>query len=162
MTTRTELAQLARPADPFAAIPGAYDEDDYTPQTARKSVVLVEPVQVVTRTKVVDCPAYAWDNSDQPAALELGAAFYSEYRADLDAAAHELIRALLLAEWRRQGRIARLVGEKAFVAVPDGADNYVDDQQRWAVWQTCADQITGAELVFAAGLVDELAAWGDQ
>jgi hypothetical protein len=151
---------ITRPADPFASIPGAYDEDDYTPLTARTTTAPVE--RVITRTRVVDCPAYAWDNSDQPARDELGAAFYSLHRPELDAAAHELIRPLLIAEWRKHGRLCRLVDEAAFVAVPDGVSDYVDDKQRWTVWPTAAGQISGAELVFAAGLIDELAAWGER
>lgn len=113
-----------------------------------------------TRVRVVDCPSYAWDNSDQGARLEISAAFYGLYRADLDAAAHELMRSPLIAEWRKTGRLVRLVDGREFVAATDSApEQVVPDEERWAVWQAAADQITGAELVFAAVLGDEYAAW---
>jgi hypothetical protein len=113
-----------------------------------------------TRTPVLDCPTYAWDESDQAARVDLGA-FYSLYRADLDADAHELIRGHLIALWRRKGVLVRVVDLKAYVAA-EGRPGEPDDEQRWAVWQEAADQITAEELVFAAGLVDEYAAWGDR
>ena len=117
--------------------------------------------QVVTRTRVVDCPSYAWNNSDQVAREELGS-FYGEFHHLLDEAAHELIRPLLIAEWRRTGRLVRLVDEHTFLDGQESPDEFVPDEQRWAVWQAAADQISGAELVFAAGLTDELAAMADR
>lgn len=117
--------------------------------------------EVVTRTKVVDCPSYAWDNSDQAAAHDLGT-FYGLHRPELDGAAHELIRQHLIAGWRRAGRLCRLVDGGEFTRVTDTPDEFVPDEQRWAVWQAAADQITGAELVFAAGLTDELATFNDR
>jgi hypothetical protein len=148
--------------DPFATIPGAYD--DYTPPATKPAVQTpapAAPVRVVTRTKVVDCPSYAWDNSDQAARDELGA-FYGLYSALLDEAAHELIRAHLLGEWRKAGRLARLVDGREFTAVTDTAAEWVPDEQRWAVWQAAADQVSGEELVFAAGLTDELRDFSDR
>lgn len=125
------------------------------------TTTIATPVRVVTRTKVVDCPSYAWDNSDQAARDELGA-FYSLYSALLDEAAHELIRQHLLGEWRKAGRLARLVDGREFTRVTDTPAEYVADEQRWAVWQAAADLVSSEELVFAAGLTDELRDFNDR
>ena len=143
------LRVLSDPQTPVAVVPAVQ-----TPTPAA-------PVRVVTRTKVVDCPTYAWDNSDQAARDELGA-FYSEYSALLDEAAHELIRAHLLAEWRKAGRLARLVDGREFTRVTDTPAEFVPDEQRWAVWQAAADKVSGEELVFAAGLTDEYRDFSDR
>lgn len=160
MTTRTELAQLARPADPFAAIPGAYDEDDYTPQTARPLAVPVEPVQDVppvrTLTQIVDCPACVWNDFG---ATGLDGDFVREWSFALHSAGAELIRPQLTLAWRKRGYHAELVCHHLHKALGEIA---APTEVCHEVWQEAVDQITGAELVFAAGLVDEHAAWGDR
>jgi hypothetical protein len=167
--TTTQLSDKGRngqtapriPDDPFATIPNAYGDDwdvPAAPVTTKPAVQTPPPaaaVPVVTRIKVVDCPSYAWDNSDQAARDELGSAFYGEFSVLLDEAAYEAIRAHLIAGWRRAGRLCRLVDGGEFTRVTDTPDEWVPDEQRWAVWQAAADQISGAELVFAAGLTDE-------
>lgn len=147
--------------DPFALIPGAYGHD-WEQDTPPAVQTPAAPVRVVTRTKVVDCPSYAWDNSDQAAREDINTDFYSLYRPELAAAAHELIRTHLIAEWRKAGRLARLVGDREFTAVTDTPAEFVPDEQRWAVWQAAADKVSGEELVFAAGLADELARFNNE
>lgn len=151
--------------DPFALIPGAYGHDweqDTPPAAVPAAQTPTTQVQVVTRTRVVDCPSYAWDNSDQAAREDINTDFYSLYRPELAAAAHELIRTHLIAEWRKVGRLARLVDGREFTAVTDTPAEFVGDEQRWAVWQAAANQVSGEELVFAAGLVDELACFNNE
>ena len=111
----------------------------------------------VALTKVVDCPQYAWDNSDQPAVLDLRERFdfqwVSDRREDLDLAAIDLIRDYLLNEWRQRGY------EPEFM---DDVDRYEelaripstdpDDKTYWAVWDAAAARITADELIDKANL----------
>lgn len=109
---------------------------------------------------VIDCPSYAWDESDQAARLALGDEFYGRYQHLLDKAAHELIRGHLRAEWRRLGHRVHLVEYDTYVTTgptPDVVE--VLDAQRWEVWQRAADLITAAQLVHEAYLHEEWAAY---
>jgi hypothetical protein len=109
---------------------------------------------------VIDCPSYAWNESDQAARLELGSEFYGRYEVLLDAAAHELIRAHLRDQWHQLGHRVHLVDYDTFVRTrptPDLVE--VPDDQRWRKWQTAANQITAAELIHEARLTDEWAAY---
>jgi hypothetical protein len=109
---------------------------------------------------VIDCPSYAWNESDQAARYELGSEFYGHYQVLLDDEAHELIRAHLRARWRQLGYRAVLVEYHTFVNTPPSLDlAEVPDEQRSAVWQHAAGRITAAQLVHEAFLVDEWAAY---
>jgi hypothetical protein len=59
------------------------------------------------RTKVIDCPAYAWRNVAEAVKdawyAKLDADFVHDHRAQLDTAATALFGPLLLAEWTRRG-----------------------------------------------------------
>lgn len=110
-----------------------------------------------TRMAIVDCPRYAWDNSDQPAVLDLRDRFdeqwVSDWRDDLDTAALDLIRDYLLTEWRTRGY------EPEFM---DDVDRYEElaripstdpaDKTYWAVWDAAANAITADELIDKANL----------
>lgn len=109
---------------------------------------------------VIDCPSYAWDESDQAARLALGSEFCERYQHLLDKAAHELIRPHLRARWRRLGHRVHLVEYEAYVATgptPDVVE--IPDKRRWEVWQFAADQIAAYQLVHEAFLMDEWAAY---
>lgn len=109
---------------------------------------------------VIDCPSYAWDESDQAARIELGSEFYGRYERLLDSAAHELIRTPLRAQWHRRGHRVFLVDYDIYVTSPETPDQVdVSEKQRWDVWQLAADQITAAELVREAFLIEEYAAY---
>ncbi len=113
---------------------------------------------------VVDCPAYAWDNSDQPAMLDLRNTFGEDlvqaHRDDLDAAAYRLIETHLTIEWRNRDFAAVFVhGKSAFedgaTPGPDGTSYAVPaDEIYHQVWQAAADAITDTDLVREADLTD--------
>lgn len=108
----------------------------------------------------VDCPSYAWDESDQAARIELGAEFYGRYAHLLDTAAHELIRVHLRDQWHQLGHRVHLLDYQTYVTTRPTPDLIeVPDEQRWKEWQTAADQITAAELIHEARLTDEWAAY---
>lgn len=106
---------------------------------------------------VVDCPAYAWDNSDQPAILDLreryGFEWVSDWRDDLDEAAHNLIRDYLLVEWRRRGYEPEFMDDTAayedLARIPSTDPS---DQTYWDVWDEAAYAITADELIDKANL----------
>lgn len=113
---------------------------------------------------VVDCPAYAWDNSDQPAVLDLRNTFGEElikrYRSSLDLAAHRLIETHLTIEWRNRGyAVAFVYNPSAFedgaTPGPDGTPYATpDDATYLQVWQAAAAAITDKELVDEARLTE--------
>lgn len=109
-----------------------------------------------TRT-VIDCPQYAWDNSDQPAVLDLRSAYgiqwVSDFREDLDTAAIDLIRDYLIVEWRARGYEPSFMDDTA--AYEDLAripSTDPADETYWQVWDAAAAAITADELVDKASL----------
>ena len=113
-----------------------------------------------TRTAIIDCPAYAWDNSDQPAILDLrerfGFQWVTDHREDLDEAADDLIRDHLLAGWRARGFEPMWTDDKAAYE----ADSYNPapadpaNQTYWDVWNEAAYAITADRLIDKANLRD--------
>lgn len=109
-------------------------------------------------TTVVDCPAYAWDNSDQPAIVDLreryGFEWVSDWREDLDEAAHNLIRDYLLAGWRRRGYEPEFMDDVdrygTLARYPAPTDP--PSETYWQVWDEAAYAITADELIDKANL----------
>jgi hypothetical protein len=111
---------------------------------------------------VVDCPAYAWDNSDQQAILDLRNTFGDDlvdtYETDLRHAAHKLIETHLDAAWgNRDFAVSYVRNASAFedgaTPGPDGTEYFVpSDETYHQVWQTAADAITDKDLVHEADL----------
>ena len=118
---------------------------------------LAEPSIAHVRAVVTDCPRCAWRDFG---ATGLDRDFAREYRADLDTAGEEAIRQPLLAAWRRRGYVARLVDHRD-CGLP-GSDDDPTDELYIAVRQEAADQVTGEELAYAAGLIEEHAAWSER
>jgi hypothetical protein len=116
------------------------------------------PSQDVITGTMVDCPAYAWDNSDQPAILDLreryGIQWVSDWRDDLDTAAYDLIRDYLLAEWRKRGYEPEFTDDTAKFEADSHHPAPTDpsDQTYWAVWEAAAYAITADELIDKANL----------
>jgi hypothetical protein len=113
-----------------------------------------------TRTKVIDCPAYAWDGSDQPAIVDLrqrfGEQWVSDFREDLDLAAYDLVRDQLLVAWRDRGYEPEFTDDKAKFE----ADSYTPaptdppNATYWAVWDAAAYAIDADRLIDKANLRD--------
>lgn len=109
-------------------------------------------------TTVIDCPAYAWDNSDQPAILDLrqrfGVRWVSDFREDLDLAADDLMRDYLLAGWRARGFEPEFTDDKAayeeasYTPAPGDPSN----ETYWDVWNAAAYEITAEQLIDKASL----------
>jgi hypothetical protein len=110
------------------------------------------------RIKVIDCPAYAWDNSDQPAIVDLreryGFEWVAGFRDDIDQAAYDLIRDHLLVEWRARGFEPDFTDDKAAFE----ADSYhpaptdPPNATYWQLWDEAAYAITADELLDKANL----------
>jgi hypothetical protein len=113
---------------------------------------------------VTDCPAYAWDESDQDAIYDLRQQFgdapvHLHYDA-LAKAAHWLIEPHLTFEWAQRGLNAVFIHSKS--AFEDGATPGPDstpyatpsDETYQQVWQVAANRITAADLVGEAELSD--------
>ncbi len=140
MTTTT--TPIARPADPFANIPGAYDEDDYTPQTAR------------TKT-VRDNAAYAWRNrsadADQQVFASVPADLVHDYREALDAAAVTALdgpTGALVAVWLERGYTMLGCTQNAMAKL----DRHIPDELYHEVWDAACARLDGVALAEAAGL----------
>lgn len=111
-----------------------------------------------TSTAITDCPAYAWDNSDQPAIIDLrerfGVRWVSDHREDLDLAADDLIRDHLLVGWRARGFEPTFTDDKAAFE----ADSYTPaptdpaNETYWDVWNAAAYEITADQLIDKASL----------
>lgn len=142
--------------DPFATIPGAYD--DYTPPATKPAVqtptVAVPPLR--TLTPVIDCPACVWNDFG---ATGLDGDFVREWSHAIHAAGTQAVQEPLLLAWRKRGFAAELVchhvhAKLGKIAAP------IDVQH--AVAQEAVEAVEGEELVFRANLVDELAAFNDR
>lgn len=110
-------------------------------------------------TKVIDCSKYAWDNAKQQLAIydlreRFGEQWVSDFRDDLDSAAHDLMRDYLLVEWRARGFEPDFTDDTAQFE----ADSYNPpptdpaNDTYWAVWDAAADAITADELIDKANL----------
>jgi len=143
--------------DPFALIPAA---DGYVweqPEQDTPPAPVVPAQQTRTLTQIVDCPACVW--SDFGARDDLDGDFVREWSFALHSAGTEVVRPHLVQAWRRRGYHAELVCHHLHTALGEiSAPTEVCHQ----VWQEAVDAVSGVELVFAAGLVDEHAAWGDR
>lgn len=110
------------------------------------------------RTKVIDCPAYAWDESDQPAIVDLrewfGVQWVSDFREDLDLAAYDLIRDHLLVEWRARGFEPTFTDDKAAyeTASYNPAPTDPPSETYWQLWDEAAYAITAEQLIDKANL----------
>ncbi len=110
-------------------------------------------------TTIVDCPTYAWNESDQPAIVDLrqrfGEQWVSDFREDLDTAAIDLIQDHLLAEWRRRGYEPQFMHDTAayedLARIPSTDPS---DHTYWAVWDEAAYAITAEQLIAKANLTD--------
>lgn len=150
-TTRwsgTGVDPVARPVDPFATIPGAYDEDDdvFSPPTTRLRTVR-------------DNAAYAWRNRDHDVDNELFASvpadLVHDYRDALDTAAVTGLDGpdgALVRAWRAMGYTMLGCTEAAMGAL----DRHIPDELYHQAWDAAVELLDGEALVAAAGLEDEL------
>lgn len=122
-------------------------------------------VDVATERRLVtDCPAYAWNESDKPALIDLRATFgdqlVQDHETALYDAAHRLIETHLDIEWgNRDFHPVYIRNTSAFESGaapgPDGTVYAVpEDAVYHEVWQAAADAITAADLVREADLTD--------
>jgi hypothetical protein len=139
-----------------------------TPGPVRMAAVIHEPRKFVAYASagtVIDCPSYAWDESDQAAMLDLRNAFgedlVSTHREELDRAARRLIETHLVIEWRDRGYTGvvfvhdRSAFEAGATPGPDGLEYAEPDNDAYQqVWRTAANAITDKELVAEADLTD--------
>jgi len=127
------------------------------------AVIRESRIQTAQRSStVVDCPAYAWDESDKAALLDLwntfGRTFVDSYEQQLTATAHELIVDFLRAEWSARGfDVVFVLSKSAFESGdapgPDGLQYAMPDNDTYhQVWQAAADAITDQALVDKARL----------
>jgi len=117
--------------------------------------ILIETGRLV----VTDCPAYAWNESDQPALYDLGNMFDSDlvtaWRRELNTAAHSLIRDHLTAAWAKRGHTVEFLDDtSAFESLP-GDSSTPSDETYWAVWTEAAGAITAEALVAADARLGE-------
>lgn len=111
-----------------------------------------------TRTAIVDCPQYAWDNSDQPAIIDLrerfGTKWVSDFREDLDLAADDLIRDQLLTKWRARGFEPEFTDDTAAYETASYTPAPTDpaNETYWEVWNEAAYAITAEQLIDKASL----------
>ena len=131
---------------------------------ARMPTLTTEPpiVGVQGSRVVVDCPATAWDDSDQEAILNLRHTFGDDqvgtYESDLRRAAHVLIETHLDSEWANREFVAVYVRnmsayESGATPGPDGTTYFVPaDEVYHEVWQAAANAITDKDIVRQADL----------
>lgn len=121
------------------------------------------PICGVQQSRVViDCPAYAWDESDKQALVDLRDTFGDDlvdtYESDLRNAAHVLIEHHLDAAWGNRDFVVAYVRNKsAFedgaTPGPDGTPYFVPTDAIYGqVWQAAADAITDKDLITEANL----------
>lgn len=130
----------------------------------RMPALITEPLGIGVQRSgvVVDCPAYAWDESDQAAILDLRNTFGDDlvdtYESDLHRAAHVLIETHLDAVWHNRDFAVVYVRDKsAFESGatpgPDGTPYFVPTNEIYQqMWQAAADAITDKDLVRQANL----------
>jgi len=117
------------------------------------------------RQVVTDCPADAWDESDQQAIRDLRDTFGDDlvdtHESELSRAGHQLIETHLRAEWRKRGFGVAFTnyattdpGSDIYATTDPGSDIYAvpSDEVCHQVWQAAADAITDRDLVLEAGL----------
>jgi hypothetical protein len=115
-----------------------------------RSTAIATEQQVVT-----DCPADAWDESDQQAIADLRSTFGEDlvetHETALRRAGHWLIETHLRTEWRKRGFGVAFTN---YVTTDPGSDLYAvpADEVFQEVWQAAADAITDQDLVLEASL----------
>lgn len=108
-----------------------------------------------TNTVIVDNPAYAWRNVDEPVKdafyAQLDADFVFDYRAQLDTAAVNLFGPALVTQWWKQGRPVMFGpdDEATMLRRPKGLPHH-------EVWDDAARHLDPYAVVIKANLDDEL------
>ncbi len=128
-----------------------------TPALRMPTVSHVAPINT-GRATLIDCPEYAWTESDQAAIHDLrerfGFQWVSDWRDDLDTAARDLIRDHLLIEWRKRGYEPEFMDDTARYEdlARNPAPTDPSDQTYWDVWKAASAAITAEQLIAKANL----------